>query len=241
MLVVTSSSKLKYSTEEREEMRIGLITYDYTHLKTEQLVCRYIQNEKVKEINLYALPFKPRKERAILFPHRPDMNRSVPTESLAEFSKVKFQKWDGEEDISASNDIFVIGGAGILDVSFANEKPIVNAHPGIIPLTRGLDSFKWAIYNNDPVGNTLHLIDNEVDKGEILQIKITPVLTSDSLETLSRRHYEAEIDMLANVLDVIESRLIPTDMEKPATMRMSAEIEAEMVSKFDNWKLKMTG
>ncbi len=220
-------------------MRIGLITYDHPHLKTEQLVCRYIENKKVKEINLYALPFRPRKERTILFPHRPDMKQSVPTKSLEEFSKVKFQKWDGEEDISLNNDIFVIGGAGILDVSFANKKPIVNAHPGIIPLTRGLDSFKWAIYNNDPIGNTLHLIDNEVDKGEILQIKSTPVLSSDNLETLARRHYENEIDMLANVLDVIENRVIPTEKEKPATMRMSAEIEAKMAASFDDWKLKM--
>tara|TARA_Y100000591_G_C21690288_1_gene622744 strand:- start:114 stop:794 length:681 start_codon:yes stop_codon:yes gene_type:complete len=222
-------------------MRIGLLTYDFAHLKTEQLVCRYVQNEKVKEINLYAQPFKPRKERAILFSHRPDMTRSVPTESLKELSKVKFQKWNGEEDISANNDIFVIAGAGILNIEFARDKPIVNAHPGIIPLTRGLDSFKWAIYNNDPVGNTLHLIDNEIDKGEILQINYTPVLTSDSLETLARRHYEDEIDMLANVLDVIESRVIPIHKEKPATMRMNPEIEAKMVRNFDDWKLKMTG
>lgn len=221
-------------------MRIGLLTYDYTHLKTEQLVCRYVQNDKVKEINLYALPFKPRKERTIIIPHRPDMTRSVPAESLAELSRVKFQKWDGKEVISASNDIFVIGGAGIIDVAFANGKPIVNAHPGIIPLTRGLDSFKWAIYNNDPVGNTLHLIDNEVDKGEILQIMYTQVFTSDSLETLARRHYENEIDMLANVLDVIDDRIIPTDIEKPATMRMNAKTEAKMVRNFDDWKFKMT-
>tara|TARA_B100000242_G_C42959064_1_gene444774 strand:- start:187 stop:867 length:681 start_codon:yes stop_codon:yes gene_type:complete len=222
-------------------MRIGLLTYDYAHLKTEQLVCRYVQNENVQEINLYAQPFKPRKKRVILFSHRPDMTKSVPTESLTELSKVNFQKWDGEEDISTYNDIFVIAGAGILDISFANEKPIVNAHPGIIPLTRGLDSFKWAIYNNDPIGNTLHLIDNEVDKGEILQINYTPVLKSDSLETLARRHYEYEIDMLANVLEVIESRIIPKEMEKPATMRMNSEIEAKMISNFEDWKLKMIG
>ena len=221
-------------------MKIGLLTYDYAHLKTEQLVCKYVENEKIKEINLYAQPFKPRKERVILFSHRPDMTRSVPTESLAELPKVNFQKWDGEQDISANNDIFVIAGAGILDIAFAKEKPIVNAHPGIIPLTRGLDSFKWAIYNNDPIGNTLHLIDNEVDKGKILQINYTPVLTSDSLETLARRHYENEIDMLANVLDVIESRVIPSDKEKPATMRMNSEIEAKMVRNFDDWKLRMT-
>ena len=46
--------------------------------------------------------------------------------------------------------------------------------------------------------------------------------------------------MLANVLDVIESRVIPTDKEKPATMRMNSEIEAKMVRNFDDWKLRMT-
>lgn len=218
-------------------MRIGIITYDYAHLKTEQLVCRYIQDEKISEINLYALPFVPRAERAVVLPHRPDMTHGVPTESLSELSKVNFQKWDGKKDISVANDLFVIGGAGIIDIAFAKGKPIVNAHPGIIPLTRGLDSFKWAIYNNDPVGNTLHLIDNEVDKGEILQIQYTPVFSSDSLQTLARRHYEYEIDMLANVLKVINSRVLPSDIEKPATMRMKAEVEAEMVRRFNDWKV----
>ena len=222
-------------------MRIGLLTYDYAHLKTEQLVCRYIQNEKISEINLYALRFKIRADRVVNISHRPDMTRSISTENLAELSKVKFLKWNGKDNISSSNDIFVIGGAGIVDVGFANGKPIVNAHPGIIPLTRGLDSFKWAIYNNDPVGNTLHLIDNEVDKGEILQIKHTPVFSSDSLETLARRHYEIEIDMLAQVLEVIEKRILPSDIEKPATMRMNANIEAEMIRKFDDWKIRMIG
>lgn len=221
-------------------MRIGLLTYDYAHLKTEQLVCRYMQNEKISKINLYALPFKSRTDRRVAFPHRPDMTLSVPTESLAEIPKVKFQKWNSEDNISAFNDIFVIGGAGIVDIGFANGKPIVNAHPGIIPLTRGLDAFKWAIYNNDPVGNTLHLIDNEVDKGEILQIKYTPVFTSDSLETLARRHYEMEIEMLSNVLEVIKNRILPTNIEKPATMRMNADIEAKMIRNFDYWKTKMT-
>ncbi len=217
-------------------MRVGIITYDCAHLKTEQLVFRYVQNEKISEINLYAIPFIPRTKRAVIIPHRPDMTRSIPTESLAKLSKVKFQRWNGRDSISGSNDIFVIGGAGILDTAFANDKPVVNAHPGIIPITRGLDSFKWAIYNNNPLGNTLHLIDNEIDRGKILQIEYTPVFSSDSLETLARRHYELEINMLANVLEVIDSQVIPSDIEEPATMRMKAEVEAEMIKKFHDWK-----
>ena len=220
-------------------MKLGLISYDYAHLKTEQLVNRYIRDNRIEKITIYALPFAQRQERNVLIPHRPDMRRGLPTQSLAELSKVNFKKWNGKQEINDECDLFVIGGAGILDVSFALGRPVVNAHPGIIPLTRGLDSFKWAIYNNDPVGITLHLIDNEVDKGEILMIEYTSLFSTDSIETLARRHYELEIEMLTKVLDVLSLRIAPSEIEKPATMRMNESTEAKMVSKFDDWKAAM--
>ena len=46
--------------------------------------------------------------------------------------------------------------------------------------------------------------------------------------------------MLSNVLEVIDSRIMPGDIEKPATMRMKAETEAEMVRRFDDWKIHFT-
>ena len=220
-------------------MKIGIISYDYAHLKTEQLVLRFIDNPLIEKVKIYALPFTQRQERAVLIPHRPDQTRSIPTESLSELGKVSFSRWNGTAIIGDEVDLFVIAGAGILDVDFARSKPIVNAHPGIIPVTRGLDSFKWAIFNGDAVGVTLHLIDSEVDKGEILAIQQTPVFATDSLETLARRHYELELEMLANVLEHIEHRDVPAAQEKPAMRRMNAETEAEMVRKFDDWKAVM--
>ncbi|MAB60684.1 MAG: hypothetical protein CMO46_09130, partial [Verrucomicrobiales bacterium] len=184
-------------------MKLGLITYDYAHLKTEQLVWRYLENKLIEEIKLFALPFSPRKERNVIFEHRPNQFLATQTENLSRLDKVSFQKWDGKEILEDQCDLFIIGGAGILDVSFAKGKPIVNAHPGIIPLSRGLDSFKWAILKNDPVGNTIHLIDSEVDKGELICIKETPIFPDDNIQTLARRHYDLEIDMLSNILDFL--------------------------------------
>tara|TARA_B100001989_G_C24524755_1_gene457986 strand:+ start:390 stop:521 length:132 start_codon:yes stop_codon:yes gene_type:complete len=40
----------------------------------------------------------------------------------------------------------VVGGAGILSDSLVKNFKVVNAHPGLITTTRGLDSFKWAFY-----------------------------------------------------------------------------------------------
>ena len=131
------------------------------------------------------------------------MTLGLPTERLAQLRKVFFENWDGKHKIADECDLFVVGGAGILDLSFAGKKPVVNAHPVIIPLTRGLDSFKWAIYNNDPLGITIHLIDSEVDKGEILLIEHTPIFPTDKIETLVMRHYELEIEILSNVFPEI--------------------------------------
>ena len=220
-------------------MRIGLITYDCEHLKTEQLVFSYIKNPIVTSVNLYALPFTRRTKRDVIIHHRPDMTDSILTKSLAELPKVEFQKWNGKDDISKYNDIFVIGGAGILEIGFAKGKPIVNAHPGIIPTTRGLDSFKWAIFNDDPIGNTLHLIDEEVDQGQILHIEKTHVLSSDNINTLARRHYENEILLLGQVLNVIENRVTITQESRPSKMRMGIDTEKIVIKKFEKWKIKM--
>ncbi|MDB4020993.1 formyltransferase family protein [Litorivicinus sp.] len=217
-------------------MNVGIITYDCAHLKTEQLVCRYMQDQRVKNIEIYSLPFIKREKRPVAIQHRPDMELGLFTHELSELGKVRYHDWDGKKVLGNYCDFFVIGGAGILDVAFAEGKPIINAHPGIIPLTRGLDSFKWAIYNGDPLGVTLHLIDEEVDKGTILSVQRTPVFSSDSLQMLARRHYELEITMLGNCMDFLDGSLDSLTEEKPVGRRMSKTIEAQMIHKFDGWK-----
>ncbi len=219
-------------------MRVGIITYDYEHLKTEQIVSNLVLDKRILEIKLFALPFLKRKERKVLFKHRPNQNLGTHTSNLKELDKVTFETWTGNEVISDMVDFFVITGAGIIDINFAKGKPIVNAHPGIIPTSRGLDSFKWAILNGDKIGITLHLIDKDVDKGKILCIKKTPVFCKDTIEALARRHYELEIFMLSRILDVLEERLISKEKEKKARLRMPKEIEKKMLQEFERWKKK---
>ena len=71
-------------------------------------------------------------------------------------------------------------GAGILSKECVENKKIINSHPGIIPASRGLDSFKWAIYENKPLGVSLHCIDKEVDSGEIISIIPTTVYKTET-------------------------------------------------------------
>lgn len=215
--------------------RLGLITYDFPHLKTEQVTENLLG--KYKSVKMYALPFVPRKERVVLFQHRPNQAISISPKVVADKHGFQFKKCESDLDIDDDCDLYLVLGAGILSEKCVSNKKIVNAHPGIIPACRGLDSFKWSILNNIPIGNTLHFIDKEVDAGEIISILPTTIYRTDSLETLSRRHYESEIKMLSNFENYLNNPINDFSEMKPreATRRMNAETEAQMVDKFEQY------
>ena len=60
------------------------------------------------------------------------------------------------------------GGCGIFDKTLLSAATPLNVHPGILPNYRGLDPVLWSLYNKDTLGATLHLMNCEIDKGDIL-------------------------------------------------------------------------
>jgi phosphoribosylglycinamide formyltransferase 1 len=229
-------------------LRIGLIGYDHAHLKTEQVLHRLLLKNQSGigprlEVKLLALPFTSRPLRKVLFAHRPDQEKSVPTRELAVRHRLDFVPctYDSIPDVA---DLYLIAGAGIFSASAIGQKKIFNAHPGIIPLARGLDAFKWSILAGVPLGVTLHTIDAEIDAGEVLAIVRTPVFPSDSLDTLARRHYELELDVFGEFLTFLEGKAkasLPVYPESPPRMRMPIDIEKQMIAKFEEYKRKFAG
>jgi len=139
--------KLKQHKLEFEVMnlKIGLITYNHPHLKTEQVIESLSQNE----YRMFALPFTER-ERKVLFHHRP---KEIPsTKSRDMYYKV----CNSDSDIEEGCDYYLLLGAPILSREITQRLRIISCHPGIIPSVRGLDAFKWAIYENKPLGVTLY-------------------------------------------------------------------------------------
>lgn len=189
---------------------------------------------------VYALPFKQREERAVLFSHRPKQNEAVSAKEIAQKWNLKFQECQSDEEISNECDIYLITGCGILSPKCLKDKKILNAHPGIIPNNRGLDSFKWAILKDRPLGITLHYIDEKVDCGEIIATLPTPIYPSDTLQTLARRHYENEIASLANFEFHLKNPSNPfVDIPLAESMkRMKPIEEKEMMNRFVIYKEK---
>ncbi len=68
------------------------------------------------------------------------------------------------------------------------EHRILNIHPSLLPSFPGLDAQKQALeYGVKFTGCTVHLVDEELDHGPIVKQAVVPVLSGDTVETLSAR------------------------------------------------------
>jgi len=220
--------------------KIGIITYDYNHLKTEQVVFPIC--DKGYEIIIYALPFFERPRRKTLFNHRPEQFKGMHPREMSQKIDAEYVVCSNDFEIDDRCDYYLVTGAGILSEKCVSNKKIINCHPGLIPMSRGLDSFKWAIYDYIPVGNTLHFIDHRVDAGEIIHQEITPLFEMDTIADFANRHYEQEIKMLIDFERYVEGcgGNIPELKEGIVHKRMNANIEEEMLNRFENYKSKFS-
>ena len=65
---------------------------------------------------------------------------------------------------------------------------MVNIHPSLLPLYKGLDTHQRAIDAGDAkAGCTVHLVTEELDGGPILAQAEVPVLPGDTADTLAAR------------------------------------------------------
>lgn len=218
-------------------IKIGLITYDYSHLKTEQIVYRLLESYNYS-LEFFALPFVARPARKVVFEHRPSQTNAAHPRDIATKYKIPYLVCESDLDIGNGCDYYLILGAGILSAESIEGKRVINSHPGVIPAVRGLDAFKWAILEKKPIGNTMHFISGEVDAGEILAIKRTDVFRTDTIDSFARRHYENELQLMANFEKNIHSGVLDfKNIEtSDAKRRMPADIEKNIFKAFDEYK-----
>jgi phosphoribosylglycinamide formyltransferase 1 len=224
-------------------MTVGIITYNYKHLKTSQVLERLSKNKcDETEYTVFALPYTPYKSRQVLFEHRPKQDVGEHTRDIAARYSMRYVICERDKEICGC-DYYLVCGAGILSPECVKGKKIINCHPGIIPIVRGLDAFKWAIYNQQQVGNTLYIITEEVDLAEMGLVSVTPVYKNDMLQTFADRHYSREIEMLVNYnINKPLKRLLSKSLSElkknfnEVNHRMSIDMEAQLNERFNHYK-----
>lgn len=219
-------------------MKIGILTYNVPHKKTQELVLGLI-NKGYSNLTLIICNFKKykNKKKSIFISHRPYQFTGPNYKEIAKYFNLKI-KFLNSLECYKGLDIVLVGGSGLIDYNKIKKNLIINCHSGLIPETRGLDSFKWAIFNNRIVGNTLHYINKEVDLGTIISHKVTPLFINDNLDSFAERHYREEINMLINFEYYLEnSSKLNLKKQKP-TMRIDINKEKLLFKYFENWKIK---
>lgn len=86
-------------------------------------------------------------------------------------------------------DLLILGGAPIIRQQILDIPTIgtLNAHPGYLPLFKGMDVIRWAIIEQGPLAVTLHFADRGVDTGPILLREPIPLYLSDDIAILRKR------------------------------------------------------
>ena len=225
-------------------MHAGIITYQTGHLKTSQLMRKLMG--KGHRITLFAFPFtlRPRKEE-IGFAERPYQIVDFDVEAFCREHKIRYLKMNGWSDGNAKDlgdpgdldtpDVFLTVIAKIIPEVFLRGRTILNCHPGLLPENRGLDAFKWCIVNDWPIGNTLHIIDEQIDRGTILARQRVPILPTDNLSDVAERAYEMEVDLQANFdrhLDNIDNGWCVGDDHPLSRTRIPVDIHDQLETLF---------
>lgn len=78
---------------------------------------------------------------------------------------------------------------------------IINIHPSLLPLHKGLDTHARAIAAGDAeAGCSVHIVTEELDGGEVLGQARVPIVTGDTPESLAERVLAAEHLLYPKVL-----------------------------------------
>jgi methionyl-tRNA formyltransferase len=79
---------------------------------------------------------------------------------------------------------------------------IVNGHPSLLPRYRGPFPVAWAVRNGETeIGMTYHLMDAELDTGNVLAQQRIPLAEDDTMETLFGRFPAFTAELLSIVFD----------------------------------------
>lgn len=221
---------------------IAVITYDYPHRKTQDVIFG-LKAKGYQNVHLLALPFVKRENPfKPIYAHRPSKAFQIFPEDLANNFKYFFQKVNQknlDEVLKHLNPNFIlIAGAGLLPSEVVLNHKIINSHPAYLPEVRGLDAIKWAILQEKPIGVTSHFINENADAGFMIDRKKLEIYKNDSFHSLAYRQYSIEIEMLIESIEIIQQKTdFPAlDETGEVNRRMPKSKEKLLLNSFESYK-----
>lgn len=91
----------------------------------------------------------------------------------------------------------------IFPIHLVNNVLCINIHPGLNPYNRGWYPQVFSIINKLPAGATIHIMDKEIDHGEIIIQEEVAIDVVDTSLSLYNRVISKEIELLEKTFDKI--------------------------------------
>lgn len=91
----------------------------------------------------------------------------------------------------------IIGGKTLRSI----RSPVVNYHAGVTPAYRGVHGGYWALVEGRPdlVGSTVHLVDEGIDTGGVIEQRTFEITPRDSFATYQYLHLAAALPAVVSV------------------------------------------
>jgi folate-dependent phosphoribosylglycinamide formyltransferase PurN len=128
-----------------------------------------------------------------------------------------------EHIVRLNPEVVLVAGTRILQrrVLQSAKAPFINYHAGITPSYRGVHGGYWALAERDPAncGATVHIIDEGIDTGDVLeQVRIQPT-QQDNFSTYPYLQLAAALPMLQRAAeDAIAGRSAPRKTSGPSRL-----------------------
>ncbi len=229
----------------KKKLSVAAFTYDFPHYRGMIGILKLMMTGHKPDV-LLCQPWKKLNIADSEIRFSPRYTDVPETREIAEFFGLECRIGEHNSDEMVSFvkerniDVGVICGARILNKKIieAFNVGVINPHPGIIPINRGLDNLKWAINDRIPQAVTTHLIDPRVDMGSIIDIQIVPVLEDDTLIDIHIRQLELMTLMLIEAIEKLESGFVPKPQVEEGTYHkcIPPELEKDLMENFVSYK-----
>lgn len=220
---------------------IGVLSYNVPHRKTYDLLA-LLKAKGYSQVTVFAKPFHYIKKVKPLLEHRPEVNDYIDTPDILCGNLGYAYRYipEGYSQIDLpENSIILSAGAGIIAPEVTEKYRIINSHPGYIPETRGLDAYKWAIYENKRIGVSTHYIGDVIDAGRVIDRREIKIRPNDTFHSVALRVYETEVEMLVLAIDRLgrsELGEIRPGADSVVRRRMPQELERGLLELFEERK-----
>lgn len=98
---------------------------------------------------------------------------------------------------------------------YLRHKVSLNIHPTLLPKYRGPTTGAYILINNETEsGSTVHFLEEEADKGDIVAQSAVALTPFDTLRSLQRKIYEKEPSLIMEALRNLDLAVAPTPQDE---------------------------